>query len=400
MADLKISQLTAGAPLASTDQLPLARGAGNRRLTVAELFRDTYTHVNFEALRAASGLVPGRWYRVTGGTFPIMQVRASAVDAVAPVGLYEQTDGPLEVHFTGHPSAASLGRLSDGRGNVYLVGGENMLPFSRSKYRGNIFLGNPSSLTTSGVEEVVNCLIGGQVEIDLRSVTASGCNFGRQTKVNQVGGPHASSWDHVELDNQAEIVLDGGGATLTDVHLRGVKLILRNNPTVTGLTVLGTADRDGVLPELIIDGNDASGVLNNWGGVVHLGPTGGSSTVTLVIDEGLLRSNSDALPLPAGSPVGRVLVQGVGDATPTDFVGITGGHVLLPVRLTIDSTGPALTSLTLIGESAPVTADRIGVPNGGITLPAALVSPGDFLQLERVQGGAHWVPVLAFRQSV
>lgn len=68
MADLKISALTDGAPAQDTDIIPVARGAGNRRLTLENVKNYTAAPIPiaFADVATATDLVDGQLYSVTG----------------------------------------------------------------------------------------------------------------------------------------------------------------------------------------------------------------------------------------------------------------------------------------------------------------------------------------------
>lgn len=309
MASTKISALASGAPVLPSDLHVLARSGTNKKLPTADLFSETLTLAAFETKRAASGLVAGRWYRVTGcgpDSDKTLQVQATAPNEYSRHVLWESGFGPVRADWLGLTEWPKL--VEDWQGNRYgnWFAGGSFPPFNQGTWENNWLDGSEGNLTVTNFEsgQSWGCRLEGGTyaynnlltnETTLRKSTLTN-NIGSYWELQRCevldGSALTNNVDGPNLNvrgctfKNAEVVFGGDvETTVTNCRFENVHLTITNGATVDGLTILGKVIDGEDTPSYTIDGNYQTSVINNWAGVVVADRYRGSSTVRARVRE-------------------------------------------------------------------------------------------------------------------
>jgi hypothetical protein len=309
MADKKTSQEVDGTNFQKDDLTRVARGGSNYKLTAEQVFSETITQSDFNTLQGNSGLIPQRTYKVTQGLGTNADYYfIKAIDNVNVNNLSVQFNSssvnPLGDAIGAFEDFASMPvNATDLFGNFYLqpYSGGALPNFNTGNFQGCYFDGNNGLLTITnqgyatgysteflgGTYDTFNLLsIGSKFVKSTISNSNSSTSEYKNVRlydsniVNDLGGAYINYLTNVELLGSTLQLIGNDNLNISNCRFENCVVVIKNNATVDGLTIIGTADNEGNLPTYVIDGAYQNRVINNWAGTVISGLNGnGTSTV-------------------------------------------------------------------------------------------------------------------------
>jgi hypothetical protein len=256
-------------------------------------------------------LSPGYYYKITDAFSNLSDVAIVKAISVNQVDLQN-------VYFeitSANPAGAAYGNVDDYTfttwpvsatdlyGNFYLqpyAGG--VLPnYGTGNFQGCYFDGNNGLLTITNQGYATGYsteFLGGTY--DTFSLLSIGSKFVKSTIsnsnsstseyknvrlydsniVNDLAGAYNNYLTNVELLGSTLQTIGNDNLNISNCRFENCVVVIKNNATVDGLTIIGTADDAGNFPTYVIDGAYQNKVISNWAGTVISGLNGnGTSTV-------------------------------------------------------------------------------------------------------------------------